>query len=364
LILLVPAHNEELLLERCLQSLQQLRYPRELTRIVVVADNCSDRTPDIARAGDVECLERHAPQERGKPQALAWAMSRLPVSQYDGVVIVDADTVVAPDFAAQLAATAAAPALTRMALQPYNGVSNSSENALTCLAAVLSQANHGLAYVLKTRAGITVPLSAGMCVGTGLLEHLTRATSSMCEDWELYARLTEQGVAIRGVPKARIYAQEAHTLRASATQRRRWTAGKLQVLRRYLGPLLRSRNIGVHQKLDTIGELAAPGPVLHVGIVAVAGAVALALHAPGASWMTAALAMTLLRPVAYAARAIATDAEPWRVARALVFLPVYAVWRLGAAIAAFRTLGARAWVRTARHAPGDLAGGSERVTSR
>ena len=56
LLFLVPAHDEELLLPACLESLRGLRYPPERRRIVVVADNCRDRTAAIARSGDAQNL--------------------------------------------------------------------------------------------------------------------------------------------------------------------------------------------------------------------------------------------------------------------------------------------------------------------
>jgi cellulose synthase/poly-beta-1,6-N-acetylglucosamine synthase-like glycosyltransferase len=221
LLLLVPAHDEELLLARCLESLKRQRYPRERLDIVVIADNCRDRTAEIARAAGVRCLERHAPTDPGKPQAIAWALSQLRMRPYEATVIVDADTEVNANFAAHLAA--AAP-LSHKALQPYNGPSNGPENSLTRMAAVLSAANHGLAYVLKTRVGLNVPLSAGMCIGSRILADHGWTAYSLSEDWELYALLTTRGIRIEGVPDARIHALEAATLQASASQRRRWTA--------------------------------------------------------------------------------------------------------------------------------------------
>ena len=344
-LFLVPAHDEELLLPSCLQSLRRLRYPRERIEIVVIADNCRDRTADIAGAAGVRCLVRTAPNEAGKPRAIAWALSQLRVTDYDAVVIVDADTEVDRKFAAQLAV--AAP-LARKALQPYNGVSNRSENALTRMAAVLSGANHGLAYVLKTRAGVNVPLSAGMCVGSSVLAAHGWTAYSLSEDWELYALLTERGVSIEAVPGAQIYAQEAATLKAGASQRRRWTAGKLAVLAAHALPLIRSRQTRVAQKLDGLAELSAPGPIVHLCLVSVAETVALLLHPPAGNWLAAALLATLLRPVVYTLAALGRDPEPIRAIGAFAFLPFYAVWRLCIAVTTIPTLSSRAWIRTDR----------------
>lgn len=345
---LVPAHNEELLLPACLASLRNMRYPARRVELVVVADNCTDHTAAIARAAAVRCLERNVPADPGKPRAIAWALTQVRVADYDAVVIVDADTEVDRDFAAQLAT--AAP-LTHKALQPYNGVSNRTENALTRMSAVLSAANHGLAYVLKTRAGVSVPLSAGMCLGSGMLATHGWTVSSLSEDWELYALLTTRGVPVESVPGAHIRAQEAASLRDSGSQRRRWTAGKVGVLLRYAWPLMRSAEVGVARKLDALAELSAVGPVLHAGIVSLAAATALLVRPPGWTWIVGLLLGGLVRPLLYTIIAIAADPEPMGAVRAFLFLPFYAVWRLYTAVTTLAMLGGRPWVRTARGEP-------------
>src|SRR5581483_3655698 len=147
LLFLVPAHDEEALIGSCVQSLRRLRYPADAFAVWVVADNCSDRTAALARQAGACCLERTDPARPGKPHAVAWALARLPIRDFDAVAIIDADTVVDPGFARGLAA--AAP-LRAKVVQPFNGVRNPADNALTRLAAVLATANHGLAFLVKT----------------------------------------------------------------------------------------------------------------------------------------------------------------------------------------------------------------------
>src|SRR5262245_59887752 len=50
IVVIVPAHNEKSGLTDTVQSLQQLDYPSELVRLLVVADNCEDRTAERAVA--------------------------------------------------------------------------------------------------------------------------------------------------------------------------------------------------------------------------------------------------------------------------------------------------------------------------
>ena len=50
LLVLIPAHDEETTLPGTLAALQEVDYPSELVRVVVVADNCADATADVATA--------------------------------------------------------------------------------------------------------------------------------------------------------------------------------------------------------------------------------------------------------------------------------------------------------------------------
>jgi 1,2-diacylglycerol 3-beta-glucosyltransferase len=345
LLFLVPAHDEEILIGACVRSLAGLVYPNDRYGILVVADNCSDRTAEIARAMGAECLERSDPTLPGKPRAIAWALDRLKLRDYDALVIIDADTVVAPNLATALAG---AGPLTEKAVQAYYGVLNVNDSALTRMAAVLAAANHRYAYPFKRRVGLNTPLVGnGMCLGTRVLETHGWNAFSIAEDWELYAQFTALGVRIDGAPDAIIFAQEVRTLRDSSSQRQRWTAGKLTVLARWGAMLIRSRWIGFHQKLDAIAELTAPGPVLLLGIVTTMFAVALLAGFPTA--VAAILLLPLARPALYTALALSVQPDLRGTARAFAFLPIYALWRVVAAAAALRMVGDKPWVRTQRH---------------
>jgi 1,2-diacylglycerol 3-beta-glucosyltransferase len=347
LLFLVPAHDEELLIGACIRSLRALRYPADRAAIVVIADNCTDGTARIAHDEGVACFERTDLDQPGKPHAIAWALGRLPWEEYDSVVIVDADSEVDPDFGVALARVAP---LRDKAAQGYHKVLNPDESALTRLGAILSAASHRFAYPVKQRADLNTPLLGnGMCIGTDILARYGWRAFTICEDWEMYAALTSEGVRIDGVPDAVVASQEARTLAQSASQRRRWTAGKLTVLARFIGPLLRSRAIGPAQKLDAVAELAAPGAALHLGLVVLLAGGALLLRPPGALFFAGLLVASLVRPAIYATAALRQEHDPGSALKAFLFLPAYTFWRVVVAIASLRMLGDRPWIRTARH---------------
>src|SRR5579872_1187783 len=73
LAVLVPAHDEELLVGRCVHSLLDQTYPAGSYEVFVIADNCSDGTAAVAEAAGARVLVRTEPSSRGKGRALRWA---------------------------------------------------------------------------------------------------------------------------------------------------------------------------------------------------------------------------------------------------------------------------------------------------
>ncbi len=99
--ILIPVHNEEQLLDLCLETIKQAAEHPDLkgerVEVLVVLDSCTDSSADIARAHGVMVLrsrpvtsDRHAPKEQlfsstevraGWPAPMAtapWRMTGLP----------------------------------------------------------------------------------------------------------------------------------------------------------------------------------------------------------------------------------------------------------------------------------------------
>lgn len=348
-LVLVPAHNEENVIGDCLESLARLDYPSSAFRIVVVADNCTDRTADIVRNTQADCFERENPAKRGKPYALAWTIDRLEVGEWDYTVVIDADTTVAPGFVTALAEAVQAGGTTHF--QAYYGLSNTDETWLTRLSQLLVEVRYEVLFPRKERAGINCPLTGnGMCFRTDVFRDEGWPFFSLTENWEAFARLTAAGERIGFVPDARIYAEETTSTGESSTRRQRWLAGRYGVLVRSALPLLRSKHISWLQKIDALSELLYPGPVLHGDFVAIAVLISLiALPLPWAAGVAVLGTLTVL-PVVAPAMSIA-----WRsgrlvsVLKSAGMLPMYAIWRAGIALATgLRALTGIEWEKTER----------------
>ncbi len=97
LTVLVPAHNEALRIGAALDSLwAQSRSP---DRVLVVADNCTDDTADIARANGADVFITSGNAEK-KAGALNQALAALlpATDRRDVVMVMDADTTIVPEF--------------------------------------------------------------------------------------------------------------------------------------------------------------------------------------------------------------------------------------------------------------------------
>lgn len=346
LLVLVAAHDEELLIGESVRSMVRMSRNSCDYDVIVVSDNSSDRTAELAHAAGARVMERFDQSKRGKPWALLWAMEQLPIGEYDGVIIVDADTVVDPDFADAFARRGP---LRAKAVQSYCAISNEQDSWLTLLGGLLVTMRYEGQYALKQRVGLNCPIGNGWCLGTDLLRDAGWAPDSLTETWELYARYTAFGAQVDYAADAIMRGQETHTLAHAATQRRRWQAGKLIVFRRYWRQILASRRIGWRQKLDAFGELAAQGPVLHASI---AVPLALALHwAPVglARVVGAIIGASVVPTIAWTVFAWWRHPQRLRVLAALARIPVYAAWRLLVAVQAFATARSGIWERSPRH---------------
>jgi 1,2-diacylglycerol 3-beta-glucosyltransferase len=348
LLFLVPAHDEELLIDRCVRSLLDQDYPRDRFTAAVIADNCTDQTAARARAIGATVLERQDPTARGKHHAIGWALKQVELADYAAVIVIDADAVVNREFAR---AVASWPGLPERVMHTYDGLTNEFENWLTRLAGLLTRNRYDIALPLKAHAGLSVPFTGdGMVIGTAVLARDGWRVETITEGWELYARYTLQGLQVDYEPRAVFYDQEARTFSQGEAQRQRWAAGRFHVLRLYWRAILRRPGVRMLQRLDLLAELSSFGPVMRA-LVAIAGmALTLVLLPSFAPVLLALFAAGLAQPALYSLLSLVRHPEPGRTALAFLRLPGYALWRLGVGLRGLLPSGRTAgWVRTARH---------------
>ena len=251
-VVVVPAHNESHGLLPTLATLAQTSYPAHCRRILVVADNCTDDTAEVARAAGVEVWERTAPDARGKGQALAWAFARLEAALWDEVVVIDADTLVDPAFFSALdRATAAAHARGHQAFAlqgrydfarvPGLPLPQGSERWFDAITIATKAAENAFVYRSRSALGLVTLLQGnGFAVSRATLARVPFDAGSIVEDAEYALSLARARVPVVFAEEAVVVSRMTARVADAAPQRLRWAGGIFALLGRAGLPLLRA----------------------------------------------------------------------------------------------------------------------------
>ena len=223
---LVPAHDEhDTITATVTRLLTQLRRG---DRLLVVADNCSDDTADLARAAGAEVLERHDLVRRGKGYALDAGRSLLAEDPRPVLIIVDADVRLADGTLDRLAATAADTGRPTQGVYLMRQAEGGHQNPISMLA---FQVRNFVRPLGLLRLGGPSPLfGAGMAFPWDVIKSAPLASPHLTEDVALALDLAAAGHAPILCPDALIEGDSAPTLAASAKQRKRWEHGHLSLI--------------------------------------------------------------------------------------------------------------------------------------
>lgn len=235
---LIAAHNEEQVVGALIENLKTLNYPKEMFDIFVIADNCTDRTADIAREMGVYPCERFNDKLRGKGYAIEWMLKELwkrPKS-YDSVVILDADNLVSPDFLLHMNNDLCNGS---KVIQGYLDTKNPHDSWVTSAYAISYWYCNRLWQMPRRNLGMANYLGGtGMCFDSALLKEMGWGATSLVEDLEFTMRCVQRGIYPTLNYDAKVYDEKPLSFKASCKQRLRWMQGHFHVARRYFFPLL------------------------------------------------------------------------------------------------------------------------------
>ena len=74
---LITARNEANVIGQLLNTINGQDYPEEMRHIIVIADNCTDNTAEVARQHGATVFERFNSQQVGKGYALTYAFQKI-----------------------------------------------------------------------------------------------------------------------------------------------------------------------------------------------------------------------------------------------------------------------------------------------
>ena len=344
---LVPAHNESVNVLPTIACLK--RQLGAADRLLVIADNCSDDTAELARGAGAQVVERQDAQLRGKGYALAFGVEQLRADPPDVVLVVDADCVVSEGAVACIGQRCQASGkpvqmLNLMSVPPGAGLK------LRVLEFAMRMKN--LVRPLGTfRLGRACHLmGTGMALPWTLMSGARLATGHITEDMKLGVDLAVAGHASEFLPQVRVSSAFPSDTAAAKVQKSRWEHGHLATLAEELPGLLGAALKSGKPALIVLAmDLLIPPVALYFLALGATEVGVLLAAVFWSVWQAAAMVVSLAVLAFFLAIVLAWWAfgRDLLSAPELLTTPLYALWKLPVYLAYF--LKKRSgWVRTKR----------------
>jgi cellulose synthase/poly-beta-1,6-N-acetylglucosamine synthase-like glycosyltransferase len=224
---LIPAHNEALMIADTLRVTRLQLIAGD--RLLVVADNCSDDTAEIAASAGAEVIERKDSGHIGKGYALDFGVRHLESNPSEVVIVIDADCSVDGGTIERLA---------RLCLETGRPVQ----------ALYLMHAPEGAGLKMRVaefswlvinqvrplgyhRLGLPCQLDGtGMAFTWSCISHVTLASGHIVEDLLLGVNLARSGTLPLFCPEAVVRSYFPSSAKGMQDQRTRWEHGHLGMI--------------------------------------------------------------------------------------------------------------------------------------
>lgn len=233
---MVPAHNESIVIRKTVLALLNFDYPKDKYEIIVINDNSSDNSAEVlqgiqAKHPDRKLIVLNTDNQlggKGKSNALNIALS---VASGSVIAIYDADNTPAPDALRILVENLMADDKLGAVIGKFR-TRNRNASLLTRFVNIET-----LAYQCMNQAGrfyffklCTIP-GTNYVIRRSIINQMGGwDTKALSEDTEISFRLYRMGYYIKFMPLAVTWEQEPQKLKQWFKQRTRWAKGNLYVL--------------------------------------------------------------------------------------------------------------------------------------
>lgn len=327
-VALVAARNEQSVVSHLIESLHGQDYPQELLDIVVIADNCTDDTAQVARTAGAFVYERFDETRKTKGFALGWGIEQLlrdRANKYDALCVFDADNLVSPQFFSCMNEELCKG---NKVVQGYRDTKNPRDTWVSSSYAiyfwVINRFYNGARHVANLSAIIN---GTGFMVSMDLLKDKGWPTRTISEDTEFAIISIAQGYKVAFAPNAVVYDEQPITFIQSIKQRFRWAVGYLQCAKLYFFKLL--KRFVLHFDLRALDALIylIGIPVLFSGIVIEIVGLFIQ-HPPSLLRMLASILLFYAFPFSQCVMVLLLEKKPfWVMWRGVVTHPLfYASW--------------------------------------
>lgn len=251
---LIAARNEASVIAQLIESIKKQDYDGPTPEIFIVADNCNDKTAEIARAAGAIVYERFDKTRARKGFALEFLMKQIQrdygIDHVDGYFVFDADNLLAVDYITEMNKCFAEG---HEIITSYRNTKNFDTNMVSSAYGIhfyrSTMSLHRPRAILKTGTHLT---------GTGYLLHSSLLADgwlghSLTEDAELTIQLATEGRQVAYCETAVFFDEQPTDLATACKQRLRWSKGHLQVFHhqssRLIPALFKHRRFAIYDML-------------------------------------------------------------------------------------------------------------------
>ena len=230
---IIPAHNEEAVVANLIESLKKQNYNKDLYDIYVIADNCTDRTAQVAREAGAIVYERFDPDKKTKGYALDWFLQQKikEDAPYDALCVFDADNIVDKDFIKNMNKKLCQG---EDVVQGYRDIKNPSDNWITAGYALFYWTMHRFYHLARYNVGLSPLLNGtGFMVRFDVIKPKGWKTVTLTEDIEFSLQRIIEGKKLGWATDAIVYDEQPTGFKQSWSQRSRWTVGHMQCIKEY-----------------------------------------------------------------------------------------------------------------------------------
>ena len=230
---IIPAHNEEMVVGNLIDSLKNQTYDKNLYDIYVIADNCTDKTADVARKAGAIVYERFDNAHKTKGYALQWFLKQKIAenADYDAFFVFDADNIVDKNFIKNMNKKLCQG---EEVVQGYRDIKNPTDNWITAGYALFYWTMHRMYHLARYNIGLSPLLNGtGFMVKFDVVKPNGWETETLTEDIEFSLKQIIQGRKLGWATDAIVYDEQPTSFKQSWSQRSRWTVGHIQCIHEY-----------------------------------------------------------------------------------------------------------------------------------
>lgn len=234
----VSARNEENVIGNLIESLKEQTY--RYVDIYVIADNCNDKTAEVARLHRATVYERFDKNKRSKGFALEWFFEKIlseKPNEYDAFCIFDADNIVSNDFFEKMNTKLCEG---EKIVQGYRDISNPGDTWISANYAIFYWTMNRCYHYTRYKLGLSPLINGtGFMVSMDILKEKNGWHSdTLTEDIEFSIENIIKNHKIGWAQDAVVYDEQPLKFKQSFRQRLRWSVGHLQCFQKFIHEFL------------------------------------------------------------------------------------------------------------------------------